>query len=96
MTPEQKRLPELADEPQELTDEQWEAGRKIAKFCNISEEVLEQNMLWKGEVATIATVKYGLAHSAHHMQDLTATEIRTAILNGIADYQALGTPDGTP
>jgi hypothetical protein len=76
----------------ELSSEQWAAGREIAEFCGISKDVLNQNMLWNGDIATVG---YGLAHSAHYMDALTTEEIRTAIFNGIADYQAtLGNPDG--
>ena len=72
---------------QELTPEQWAAGREIAEYCEISEEVLGQNMLWRGYVAN---VEYGLAHSAHHMDELNLTteEIRTAIFDGIAALKA--------
>jgi hypothetical protein len=86
MTPEQKQL-------KELTDEQWAAGREIAEFCDISKEVLGQNMLWNGQKAT---VEYGLAHSAHYMDDMPIDKIRAAVFNGIADYQAtLGNSDGS-
>lgn len=77
-------LPER-NELQELTADQWAAGRKIAEFCEISEDVLRQNMLWGGEVATVG---YGLAHSAHHMDELTIEEIRTVIFNGIAEFNS--------
>lgn len=76
----------------ELTAEQWAAGREIAEYCAIDEGIFESKMLWKGVVATVG---YGLAHSAHHMDDLTTDEIRTAVFNGINAYQAtISSPDG--
>ena len=85
MAPEQKK-------PEELTPEQWEAGREIAEFCGIGEDVLMKKMLWNGVVATVA---YGLAHSARYMEDLTSEEIRTAVFGGIAEFEAaLGGVDG--
>ena len=83
MTPEHEKRPEL-------TPEQWEAGREIAALCNIDEDVLAQNMLWNGEVATVG---YGLAHSAHYMDNLTVDEIRTAVGNGIDAFNATADRD---
>lgn len=78
--------------PSELTSEQWAAGKEIAEYCKIDEDTLGRKMLWRGEVATVG---YGLAHSAHHMEDLTTDEIRTAVFSGIDAYQAtVVSPDG--
>ena len=75
----------------ELTDEQWAAGREIAQYCDFGEDILGRKMLWRDEVAT---VEYGLAHSARYMDDLTTDEIRKAVFRGIDDYQEkFGSPD---
>jgi hypothetical protein len=71
--------------PAELTTEQWAAGREIAEYCGFGEDVLGQMMLWNGEVATVG---YGLAHSAQYMDALTTGEIQTAVFNGIDAFQA--------
>jgi hypothetical protein len=76
----------------ELTEEQWAAGREIAEDCDLSEEILGQTMLWNGRIATVG---YGLAHSARYMDDLTTDEIRAAIFNGMAAYQAMANADGS-
>ncbi len=70
----------------ELTPEQYAAGREIAELCGIGEDILAQNML---RIDQVATVEYGLAHSAHHMERLTVEQIRLKIFQGIADYQAM-------
>jgi hypothetical protein len=76
----------------ELTPEQYEAGAEIADLCGFSEDVLGQTMIWNGREATVS---YGLAHSAHHMDILTVEEIQKAVFGGIAEYQGAQTiPSG--
>lgn len=72
--------------PAELSDEQWASGREIAELCGLDATVLDQQMVWNGQVASVG---YGLAHSAHHMDELTVDQIRTAVFNGIAAYTTL-------
>lgn len=68
-----------------LFPEQYEAGREIAEYCDLGEDILGKNMLWNGYVAT---VEYGLAHSAQHMDFLTKPEIRKAVFDGVAAYES--------
>lgn len=70
----------------ELTDEQIAAGKEIAGDCGFDDVMLGQHMRWRGQDAT---VRYGLGHSAHRMEDLTVDEIIGAVAKGIADYQQL-------
>jgi|GEM_PF-1381600 len=77
----------------ELTPEQTAAGMEIAKFCGFDNEVLKQSMLWNGQAAT---VKYGLAHSAHYMDYLTVKEIQNAVSKGLEDYRQSQINSGQP
>jgi hypothetical protein len=70
----------------ELTPEQIEIGKEIAEICGFDDKILEQDMLWNGHVRPVG---YGLAHSAHHIEELelTARQIQEAVLAGIEAYQ---------
>ncbi len=70
----------------ELTPDQYAAGKEIADMCELGEETLKQKMV-RGD--SVATVEYGLAHSAHHIEILSVEEIRERIFKGIAEYQAM-------
>lgn len=69
-----------------LTPEQWEAGRGIAELCGFGKDILNQYMVWR---EWVATVEYGLAHSAEYIDYLTIDEVRGAVYSGIARYQAM-------
>lgn len=70
----------------ELTPEQRAAGTEIAEICGFDDAILGRSMLWNGQAAT---VRYGLAHSAHHMDDLTVEEIQHAVAEGLEAYGQL-------
>ena len=78
-----KQLTELMPE---LTQEQWEDGRKIAELCGFDEDILETKMLWGDSVGSVG---WGLSHSAQHIIEykLNADQIRDAVERGIAAYQ---------
>ncbi len=79
-------MEQQSHEPPELTPDQYAAGREIAEACELGEDILTQKMVRNGSVAT---VEYGLAYSAHHIEFLSLEEIRKAVFFGIAEYQAM-------